>query len=707
MSEQFLYFLQQMFNGVTLGSTYALIAIGYTMVYGIIGMINFAHGEVYMIGSYVSFMIIAALMMLGIDTGWLLVAAGFVGAIVIASAYGWSIERVAYRPVRNSKRLIALISAIGMSIFLQNYVSLTEGSRDVALPSLFNGQWVVGHSENFSASITTMQAVIWIVTFLAMLALTIFIRYSRMGRACRACAEDLKMASLLGINTDRVIALTFVIGAAMAAVAGVLLGQFYGVINPYIGFMAGMKAFTAAVLGGIGSIPGAMIGGLILGIAEALSSAYLSTEYKDVVSFALLILALLSAAMFFVLAGVFMGVQLELDGTKLVVDTASEIRWQWVFIGTAVVFFFQLVRPAFQKGLKSVSGPKFILPAIDGSTVKQKLFLVALLVLAVAWPFMVSRGTVDIATLTMIYIILGLGLNVVVGLSGLLVLGYGGFYAIGAYTFALLNHYYGLGFWTCLPIAGLMAAAAGFLLGFPVLRLRGDYLAIVTLGFGEIVRILLLNNTEITGGPNGISQIPKPTLFGLEFSRTAREGGWDTFSNFFGLKYDPSDRVIFLYLVALLLVVLSLFVINRLLRMPLGRAWEALREDEIACRSLGLSPRRIKLTAFTISAAFAGFAGTLFAARQGFVSPESFTFAESAFVLAIVVLGGMGSQFAVILAAVLLVVSRELMRDFNEYSMLMLGGLMVLMMIWRPQGLLPMTRPQLKLKNGAAKGEQA
>lgn len=182
--------------------------------------------------------------------------------------------------------------------------------------------------------------------------------------------------------------------------------------------------------------------------------------------------------------------------------------------------------------------------------------------------------------------------------------------------FALLNHYYGLGFWTCLPIAGLMAAAAGFLLGFPVLRLRGDYLAIVTLGFGEIVRILLLNNTEITGGPNGISQIPKPTFFGLEFSRTAREGGWDTFSNFFGLKYDPSDRVIFLYLVALLLVVLSLFVINRLLRMPLGRAWEALREDEIACRSLGLSPRRIKLTAFTISAAFAGFAGTLFAARQ-------------------------------------------------------------------------------------------
>ncbi|MDU3076941.1 MAG: high-affinity branched-chain amino acid ABC transporter permease LivM, partial [Mixta calida] len=317
-----------------------------------------------------------------------------------------------------------------------------------------------------------------------------------------------------------------------------------------------------------------------------------------------------------------------------------------------------------------------------------------------------SRGTVDIATLTLIYVMLGLGLNVVVGLSGLLVLGYGGFYAIGAYTFALLNHYYGLGFWQCLPLAGLVAAMFGLLLGFPVLRLRGDYLAIVTLGFGEIVRILLLNNTAITGGPNGISQIPKPTFFGLEFNRSPREGGWDTFHHFFGLKYDPSDRIIFLYLVALLLVVLTLFVINRLLRMPLGRAWEALREDEIACRSLGLSPTRIKLTAFTISAAFAGFAGSLFAARQGFISPESFTFAESAFVLAIVVLGGMGSQLAVILAAILLVVSRELMRDLNEYSMLVLGALMVLMMIWRPQGLLPMQRPQLKLKRDE-QGEQA
>ena len=410
-------------------------------------------------------------------------------------------------------------------------------------------------------------------------------------------------------------------------------------------------------------------------------------------------MALLSAAMFFILAGVFMGVQLELNGTKLVVDTAADIRWQWIFIGTAVVFFFQLLRPLFQKAVKNVSGPKFIMPAIDGSTVKQKLFLIALLVIAVAWPFMVSRGTVDIATLTMIYIILGLGLNVVVGLSGLLVLGYGGFYAIGAYTFALLNHYYGLGFWTCLPLAGLVSAAAGFLLGFPVLRLRGDYLAIVTLGFGEIIRILLRNLTEYTGGPNGLSiaNENKPTLFGLSFERRV-PADMPTFHGYFEIAYNSQYKVIFLYLIALLLVLLTLFLVNRLLRMPIGRAWEALREDEIACRALGLNPTVIKLSAFTIGASLAGFAGSFFAARQGLVTPESFTFFESAMILAIVVLGGMGSQLGVILAAIVMILLPELMREFSEYRMLMFGALMVLMMIWRPQGLLPMQRPHLELK---------
>ena len=419
--------------------------------------------------------------------------------------------------------------------------------------------------------------------------------------------------------------------------------------------------------------------------------------------------ALFSALLVWAVAYPVLGLKLTIVGINLEVHGTSPAILATIAVCSVLMFLRVLFNQQISKAWKSSPGLPLI-PAKASNFLTlpttQRYIIIALILGALVWPFFGSRGAVDIATLILIYVMLGLGLNIVVGLAGLLDLGYVGFYAVGAYSYALLSHYYGLSFWICLPIAGLMAATFGFLLGFPVLRLRGDYLAIVTLGFGEIIRLFLRNLTDITGGPNGISNIEKPTFFGLTFERKAAEG-MQTFHEYFGLEYNSINKVIFLYLVALLLVVLSLFVINRLLRMPLGRAWEALREDEIACRSLGLSPRRIKLTAFTISAAFAGFAGTLFAARQGFVSPESFTFAESAFVLAIVVLGGMGSQFAVILAAVLLVVSRELMRDFNEYSMLMLGGLMVLMMIWRPQGLLPMTRPQLKLKNGAAKGEQA
>ncbi|RKF13172.1 high-affinity branched-chain amino acid ABC transporter permease LivH [Alginatibacterium sediminis] len=293
MSEQFFYFFQQMVNGLTIGSTYALIAIGYTMVYGIIGMINFAHGEVYMIGSYVAFMVLAALAMLGIDALPVLMVGAFVISMIVTSAYGWTIERIAYRPLRGGNRLIPLISAIGMSIFLQNLIRLAQGSRDIAMPSLITGGWSFGPEDGFNLTISYMQVIIFVVTFVAMTLLTLFISRSRMGRACRACSEDIGMANLLGIDTNKVISVTFVIGAALAAVAGVLLGLYYGVINPYVGFMAGLKAFTAAVLGGIGSIPGAVLGGLLLGITEAITAGYFSTEYKDVVSFGLLCFVLL------------------------------------------------------------------------------------------------------------------------------------------------------------------------------------------------------------------------------------------------------------------------------------------------------------------------------------------------------------------------------------------------------------------------------
>lgn len=414
--------------------------------------------------------------------------------------------------------------------------------------------------------------------------------------------------------------------------------------------------------------------------------------------------ACIASLVLLVLSFWLLGFKLETDGSSLQVVSRLDVSLAWLLGGATLVFWFQMLRGQIAKLFQaSISGfsvgfTKLVLPSPEEAPKLYNLTAVLVLLFAVSWPFMASRGAIDLATLTLIYIMLGLGLNVVVGLAGLLDLGYVGFYAVGAYSYALLNTYFGLSFWECLPIAGLMAATFGFLLGFPVLRLRGDYLAIVTLGFGEIIRILLNNMTPLTGGPNGISGIPKPTLGGLEFNRTVKDGGFDTFHNFFGITYNANHKVIFLYLMALVLVVVTLFVINRLLRMPLGRAWEALREDEIACKSLGLNPTIIKLTAFTIGATFAGFAGSFFASRQGFISPESFVFIESAIVLAIVVLGGMGSQIGVVLAAIVMTVLPELAREFNEYRMLMFGLLMVFMMIWRPQGLLPMTRPHLELK---------
>ena len=285
------HYLQQLVNGLTVGSTYALIAIGYIMVYGIIGMINFAHGEVYMIGSYVAFIVITGLAMMGIVSLPIVIVCTFAASIIVTSAYGYSIERIAYRPLRGSNRLIPLISAIGMSIFLQNEVLLAQDSKDKAIPNLLPGNFVFGG--DYGVTVSYMQVLIFIVTLLTMYGLSMFISRSRLGRACRACAEDIKMANLLGINTNNIIALTFVIGATLAAVASVLLGMQYGVINPQIGFLAGIKAFTAAVLGGIGSIPGAMIGGLVLGVTEAFGADVFGDQYKDVVAFSLLVLVLL------------------------------------------------------------------------------------------------------------------------------------------------------------------------------------------------------------------------------------------------------------------------------------------------------------------------------------------------------------------------------------------------------------------------------
>jgi branched-chain amino acid transport system permease protein len=286
------YFLQQLINGLTLGSIYGLIAIGYTMVYGIIGMINFAHGEIYMIGAFVSLIAFLVLGVVGITYVPLALLLVLLAAMFFTAVYGWTVERVAYRPLRQSFRLAPLISAIGMSIFLQNYVQLLQGARVKTLPPLVHGGFTLMENNGFAVQISYLQIFIILLTAALMAGFSIVIAATPLGRAQRACEQDMTMAALLGIDVDRTISQTFIIGAVLAAVAGLMVTLYYGVIDFFIGFLAGMKAFTAAVLGGIGSLPGAMLGGLLIGIIEAMWSAYFSVAYKDVAVFVILVLVL-------------------------------------------------------------------------------------------------------------------------------------------------------------------------------------------------------------------------------------------------------------------------------------------------------------------------------------------------------------------------------------------------------------------------------
>jgi len=312
--------------------------------------------------------------------------------------------------------------------------------------------------------------------------------------------------------------------------------------------------------------------------------------------------------------------------------------------------------------------------------------LAAAFIFAALFPFIFSTYQTSIMISALMYVMLGLGLNIVVGLAGLLDLGYVAFYAAGAYCYALLNHHFGVGFWTALPLAGAIAAVMGIFLGFPVLRLRGDYLAIVTLGFGEIIRLVLENWNEFSFGPSGIAGIDRP---------------WD-----FGLGFTLRGHTIYLFYIVCLLVLLTMVVVSRLRNSRIGRAWIALREDEIACEAMGIDKTRTKLTAFALGATWAGFGGCLLAAKTTFINPASFTFMESAIILSIVVLGGMGSISGVILGAFILILMPEYLRAFSEYRMLAFGAAMVIIMVFRPQGLISATRKRYEFPEEKREGEK-
>ncbi|MEQ1647689.1 MAG: high-affinity branched-chain amino acid ABC transporter permease LivM [Hyphomicrobiaceae bacterium] len=401
------------------------------------------------------------------------------------------------------------------------------------------------------------------------------------------------------------------------------------------------------------------------------------------------------------------------------------LQWRWGLVAAFTALAFGLRFLAVMLGRDEMAAKRAPFKVSDQSARQLTYGLAVILAL---YPFLAllfagKAGSIkwidNFGIQIMIYIMLGWGLNIVVGLAGLLDLGYVAFYAVGAYAYALIATEVipatipALGpwaFWICLPIAGILAALWGVLLGFPVLRLRGDYLAIVTLAFGEIIRLVLINWIDLTKGYAGISGIPRPSFFGLPF--TANDNG---FAARFGIEFTPLHRTIFLFYVILALALLTNWVTMRLRRLPVGRAWEALREDEIACRSLGINTTNTKLTAFAIGAGFGGLAGSFFAARQGFISPESFTFMESAVILAIVVMGGMGSQLGVAIAAIAMIGGTEILRELDwlksifgndfdptQYRMLLFGLAMVVLMIWKPRGLISTREPSIFLKESKA-----
>lgn len=396
--------------------------------------------------------------------------------------------------------------------------------------------------------------------------------------------------------------------------------------------------------------------------------------------------ALLTALWFMVLTLPVMGIKLNLlENTVhwrfdriLALGVAIfflSLLWNWCFARKARGLPLVAVPPALAAGVRELAGNAAL--RRGGAA----LLVCGLLVMPLAGSFYQTNIMIS----AMLYIMLALGLNIVVGLAGQLVLGYVAFYAVGAYAYGLLNQFFGWGFWMCLPVGGLLAALFGLGLGFPVLRLRGDYLAIVTLGFGEIVRLGLLNWTSLTGGPRGISEIPRPGLFGLEMG--------------------INESTIYIYYLVLAAVAITVAVISRLKNSRVGLALQALREDEIACEAMGIDITRVKLSAFALGSCWAGFAGVIFAAKTTFINPSSFTFMESAMILSMVVLGGMGSIAGVIIAAVILILAPEYLRAFSEYRMLIFGAIMVIMMIFRPQGLISGERRRYRisaLENGAA-----
>ncbi|MDF8357555.1 ABC transporter permease [Ensifer adhaerens] len=662
------YFAQILANGLLLGAIYALMAVAYTVVYGVVRLVNFAFGELFMLGAILT----ATLMMpSGTLFGFEVTLPGLpfwlaaLLSLAAVAAIGALIERLAFRPLRTAPRLAPLISSIAVSTLLMNLTQMIWGAQQIPMPAT-----TLSSSEPFQLPggvfITAADLSVIVTMVVAMLSFHLFVNRSRMGRAMRATAESRLASLIVGIPADRIVTFTFAAGSAFAALAGILYAQSYGSVYASMGFVPGLKALTAAVLGGIGSIPGAALGGLILGLVEALGGGYIpgGSAYKDAISFAILVLLLLFRP------------EGMLGRPEMNETARGSLLGQEIGGGG--------------KGLLAGIADKTAQIARVLRLTEMRVFLGLFAVASTIGIFAPSNYALQIMTMILIYGMLASGLNLIVGFAGLLDLGFVAFWAVGSYVTSIvfvlvLKNSYDVApgdvWWLLYPmfiVGGCIAALFGILIGYPTLKLRGDYLAIMTLGFGEIVRVVVTNWIDLTRGPMGIRGIPSPSLF--EYSLG-----------------EPRSLFFFALAMAAVLVVL----VGRLVRSKTGRAWVAIREDEDAAEASGINTAGYKLLAYACSAAVGGVVGVFCAHMQRYIGPANFSLSENITLLLLIVIGGLGTIAGPFIGAALWVLflqlslSIPLVQSHPEIRYVFLGAVLVFLMLHRPQGVASRARPSL------------
>ncbi|HUX88692.1 MAG TPA: ABC transporter permease [Chloroflexota bacterium] len=595
-------------SGLINGNTYALVAVGISLIFGVADLINFAHGSVFAIGAMVGWWLASTL-------HWPLLAT-ILAVIVVTGALGLVIERFCVRPLSQAPPIAPLLATVAVSFILDYSSQLIFSPETQHFPTLLPTHNLQVGDVHFG----TLDLAIFAVTIASVAALWAFLKYFRLGLALRATAQDRDAAQQMGVNVGSIQGLSFAIASALAGVGGVLVGMYYGNVDPTIGFNAMLEGFAAATLGGLGSLPGAVIGGLLLGVGESFGVTFFGGSTRQLITFA-------------VLVGV-----LWLRPNGLLGSAGALLREP--LTGT----FF--------------GGGQFV------KLNRWQLGLVGL-VLIVGLPLFAGNYVLQIAAIVAIFTILALSMTLLAGTAGQISLGQAGLFAIGAYTSALLTKEHGWPFWFALPAAGLLAALIGAIVVAPSLHLRGHYVAIVTLGIGAMVTSVLLNFESLTHGPLGVTNIPPPVIFGYAIEQ-------------------PRDY----YLLSLAVLLLCAGLTARLQRSHLGRIWRSIREDEIAAQSFGVHLAGYKSLVFAIGAFMAGLGGSLLAHQYTYISPDIFDVTISVLALTIVVMGGMSNVLGALVGAIVLVGGPEFFRPLHDVRMLGYGILLLLLVRFRPQGIL-------------------